>query len=184
MDLIKMIARKISLALLLMGNVCISFSQNKSPSPEYQIKAVFLYNFTQFIEWPASAFQDQHAPFVIGVLGEDPFGKYLDETVSGEKVNNHPLVVKRFDSVEEVKGCHIIFIAQPATEDMEDVINKLKGKNILTVSDVNGFIKKGGMIRFLNESNKIKIRINLEVAKASDLVISSKLLRLAEIVTP
>jgi hypothetical protein len=151
-------------------------------SPEYQIKAVFLYNFTQFVEWPASAFSDKQEPFVIGVLGEDRFGKYLDETVSGEKISTHPLVVKRFHNVEEVKDCHIIFLSEPMTEDMDKVINYLKGKNILTVSDASEFIKSGGMIKFFNENDKIKIRINLEAAKEANLVISSKLLRLAEVV--
>jgi hypothetical protein len=62
-----------------------------SPDQEYQLKAVFLFNFAQFVEWPASAFPSPETPLVIGVLGEDPFGPYLDETVRGEKVNDRPL---------------------------------------------------------------------------------------------
>jgi hypothetical protein len=151
-------------------------------SPEYQIKAVFLYNFTQFVEWPPSAFTDPHEPFVIGVLGEDRFGRYLDETVSGEKIGTHPLMVKRFQNVEDVKGCHIIFLSEPMTENMDKVISQLKGRTILTVSDASEFIKAGGMIKFFNDNDKIKIRINLEAAKQANLVISSKLLRLAEVV--
>src|SRR6266852_4378714 len=64
-------------------------------SPEYQLKGVFLFNFAQFVEWPPTAFPEPQTPLVIGVLGEDPFGPYLDETVRGEKVNNRPLVVQR-----------------------------------------------------------------------------------------
>jgi hypothetical protein len=154
-----------------------------SALPEYQIKAVFLYNFAQFIEWPSSAYENAQSPFVIGVLGDDPFGNYLDETVVGEKVNNHPMTVKRFEKVEDVKDCHILFVSHPAKEKFKDVFPILKSKNILTVSDTHNFIKDGGMIIFLNENKKIKIGINLDAAKRAELVISSKLLRLAEIVT-
>ncbi len=65
-----------------------------APDPEYQLKAVFLFNFAQFVEWPASAFPNAETPLVIGILGEDPFGAYLDETVRGETVNDRPLVVR------------------------------------------------------------------------------------------
>ena len=58
---------------------------------EYQIKAVFLFNFAQFVDWPPGAFPDSTAPLVIGVLGDDPFGPYLDETVRGETVRGRPL---------------------------------------------------------------------------------------------
>jgi hypothetical protein len=151
-------------------------------SPEYQIKAVFLYNFTQFVEWPTSAFTDPHEPFIIGVLGEDRFGKYLDETVSGEKINAHPLVVKRFQSVDDIKDCHMVFVSEPRAEEMSKIIDRLKGRNILTVSDASEFIKNGGMIKFFNDNDKIRIRINLDAAKQANLVISSKLLRLADVV--
>src|SRR5258705_4625430 len=74
-----------------------------APSRENQIKAVFLFNFAQFVEWPAQAFPEARTPLVIGVLGEDPFGAFLDETVRGEKVNNRPLVVQRYRRVEEIQ---------------------------------------------------------------------------------
>jgi len=151
-------------------------------SAEYQVKAVFLFNFTQFVEWPASAFPDRQAPFVIGVLGEDPFGLYLDETVKGETVNGHPLVVRRFVSAEEAKACHILFINGDKGDRLKQVLTDLKGRSVLTVSDAADFARQGGMIRFITESNKIRIRINLEATKDADLTISSKLLRLAEIV--
>ena len=152
------------------------------PSPEYQVKAVFLFNFTQFVEWPASAFSEGQAPLVIGVLGEDPFGSYLDETVQGEKVNGHPIVVRRFNSAEGARSCHILFINGAATEMQKQALADLKGRSVLTVSDATSFARQGGMVRFFTENNKIRIRINLEITKAANLTISSKLLRLAEIV--
>src|SRR5258706_5722288 len=147
---------------------------------EYEIKAVFLFNFTQFVEWPADAFTEKQAPLVIGVLGEDPFGAYLDETVKGEKVNGHSLVVRRLSSVEEAGQCHILFINSGKADRVEQVLQILKGRSVLTVGDATEFGRHGGMVRFFTENKKIRIRINLEATRAADLTISSKLLRLAE----
>jgi hypothetical protein len=169
-------------ALLLAGGPDVP-AQTASP-PEYQVKAVFLFNFAQFVEWPTNAFPDAQTPLVIGVLGDDPFGTYLDETVRGERVNNRKLVVQRFRRVEEIQICHVLFISQSEAERLEQILNGLKGRNILTVSDTDSFTRRGGMIRFSTEKNKIRLRINLEAAKAARLTISSKLLRPAEIVTP
>lgn len=159
-------------------------SAQAPPSREYQIKAVFLFNFTQFVEWPVSAYPVAGTPIVIGVLGEDPFGAYLDEVVTGEEVKGHPLVIQRFNSVDEVKTCHILFINIADADKLERVIDHLKGRSILTVSDAASFMRQGGMIRFITEDQKIRFQVNPEVTKADSLTISSKMLRLAEIVIP
>src|SRR5690348_13012564 len=79
-------------------------------SREYRLKAVFLYNFIQFTDWPTNAFESTDSPLVVGVLGTDPFGPFLDQTVRGEISHGHPIVVQRFRTVEEIKTCHILFI--------------------------------------------------------------------------
>jgi hypothetical protein len=154
------------------------------PAPEYQIKAMFLLNFAQFVEWPPGAFPDAQMSFVIGVLGADPFGAHLDEAVRGETVQNHPVVVQRYRRVEEIERCHILFISRTETEQLEQIFTSLHGRSILTVGDVTNFARRGGMIRFVTEKNKIRLRINAEAAKAANLTITSKLLRLAHIVAP
>ena len=169
-------------ALLLLGGL--NLAAQTEISKEYQIKAVFLFNFSQFVKWPAEAFPEAQTPLVIGVLGEDPFGAYLDEIVRGEKVNNHPLIVQRYQRVEEIKTCHILFVSQSETKQLEQIFTNLKGRNILTVGEVEGFSQRGGMIRFVTEKNKIRFRVNLEATKAANLTISSKLLKPAEIIAP
>ena len=151
-------------------------------SKEYQLKAVFLFNFAQFVEWPSKAFPEAGSHLVIGVLGEDPFGACLDETVRGEKVNNRPLAVQRYRRVEEIGNCHVLFIAGSEADRLEQILTSLKGRNLLTVGDVEGFANRGVMIRFATEKNKTRLKINLEAAKAANLTISSKLLKPAEIV--
>jgi len=153
----------------------------KQPAQEYQLKAVFLFNFTQFVDWPPSSFDTDQSPVVIGVLGDNPFGSYLDETVSGESIKGHPVVVHYYKNAEDIETCHILFVTLTEITMRKNVIETLKGKDILTVSDAVHFAAEGGMIRFFIANNKIKLQINLESAKASKMVFSSKLLRLAEI---
>src|SRR5262245_46212858 len=86
-----------------------SSAQSKSAA-EFQVKAVFLYNFTQFIDWPDAAFKSPDAPFVIGIIGDDPFGSYLDEAVAGEKIGMHPILIKRFNDLRSVAGCHMLYV--------------------------------------------------------------------------
>lgn len=157
-------------------------AQAGSPT-EYQLKAVFLFNFAQFVEWPASAFAAPDAPLVIGVLGEDPFGAYLDEVVRGEKVDGHPLEVLRYRRVEDISTCHILFISRTEQDRLESLVARLKDRTILTVGDAEHFARRGGMIRFVTEHNRIRLHINIKAAEAASLKLSSKLLRPADIVT-
>lgn len=147
-----------------------------APASEYQVKAAFLFNFATFVEWPPNAFSDANAPFVIGVLGEDPFGSYLDETVRGESVNSRKMIVQRYRSPADIKSCHVLFISRSEGDRMDQIVAQLKNRKILTVSDTDG--AQGVMIRFTKEGNRIRFKIDAQAAKAANLTISSKLLRL------
>jgi len=150
---------------------------------EYQIKAAFLFNFSQFVEWPPNAFTSPQAPLVIGVLGNDPFGPFLDEAVRGEKSQGRPIVIERCSDPEEACRCHILFVNYPESERLDTALKALNGRSILTVGDTAGFARRGGMIRFITVNNKVRLRVNLDAAKAAGLTLSSKLLRPAEVVT-
>lgn len=153
-----------------------------SAIPEYRVKAAFLFQFTQFVDWPPEAFSTGQAPLVIGVFGEDPFGSFLDETVRGEKANGHPLAVERYRRLEEVKNCQILFVSRPETGRLGEILAALKGRDILIVGDTSDFADRGGTVQFVNQENKIRLRINLSAAKAANLTISSKLLRPATVI--
>ena len=169
----------LAMALLAVESPC----ARAAPS-EYQVKAVFLFNFAQFVDWPAEAFPHPDTPFVIGVLGPDPFGPQLDEVVRGETVNKRTLVVERYRSVAEIRNCNILFIGSTEGEHLDEILTALKGRSILTVGDANPGGQRGVMIQLVNENNRIRLRINVAAAKAGNLTISSKLLRPAEIVGP
>lgn len=149
---------------------------------EYQVKAVFLFNFGQFVEWPASAFDTPQAPFVIGIIGDDPFGKTIDDVVRGETVGSHSLVVRRLADLQDIAGCHILFIGRDEPHQLAQTLAAARGHSVLTVTDIDGAEKQGAIIVLFNERNRIRMRINLAAAKANRLVISSKLLRPAQVI--
>jgi hypothetical protein len=151
-------------------------------SREYQIKAVFLYNFAQFTDWPTNAFADTNSPLVIGVLGSDPFGDLLDKTLRGEVVRGRTLKAERYRTVEEVKTCHILFIGQSEARQIDRVLELLKDRPILTVSEIEGSARRGMMVRFVTERNRVRFRINPAAIQEAELTLSSQLLRAADIV--
>jgi YfiR/HmsC-like len=170
-------ARGLILALALS---CTSVASGQA-SREYDVKAAFLYNFITFTEWPADAFSEPGSPYVIGVLGDDPFGPVLDEMVNGEKINMRPLVVRRFKRIEDMHRCHILFICASEAYHLPEILRRLKGQPVLTVSDLSGFAETGGDIGFVSAS-RIKLFINPAALRSANLAVSSKLLRLAQLV--
>ena len=171
---------RISAALLLVCAARLGAQTGKAS--EAQVKAVFLFNFAQFVEWPAAAFPDPGSPFVIGVLGKDPFGPQLDAVVHGETVGHRSIVIERYRDIGELHNCNILFIARTEQAGLPRILQVLKGRSVLTVTDAEDGDPTGVMIQLLNRSNRIKLRIDVGAARAGNLVISSKLLRPAEIV--
>lgn len=159
-------------------------SRAQAPPTEYEVKAVFLFNFSQFVDWPAAAFADDRSPLVIGVLGNDPFGATLDEIVRGETVNGRAIVVRRYQSIDQLDTCHILFIDRSQNAQIDAIVAALQGRSVLTVGDFDGFASHGGMIRFVTVGNKIRLRVNLTAAQQVSLAISSKLLRPAQVLEP
>ena len=175
-------SKRTALALwMAAGNVVASYVQ-KEPPEDYRVKAVFLYNFTQFVEWPATAFQTSEDSLIVGIIGEDPFGGHLEAAIEGEHTNGHPLRLRRFNSDEKTLDCHVLFINLSERDQTAQLLKNLRGQSILTVSDQQGFLEAGGMIQFISSENKIHFQINPDASSAADLKISSKLLRVAEVV--
>ena len=149
---------------------------------EYQIKAAFLYNFAKFVEWPPHVFADGGSPIVIGVLGEDPFGSSLEQVVKGKTVGGRRFSIKRFEKVRDLEHCHILFISSSESGHLAKALDSIKGPNVLTVSEIERFAQRGGIISFVTIDNKIGFEINLDAAKKANLKLSSKLLKVARVV--
>lgn len=153
-----------------------------SDSKEYKVKAIFLFNFAQFMEWPEDSFAHEKAPFVLGILGENLFGTFLKETIINEKIEGHPLVIEHYNEISEVNGCHILFVHTTQVDQMNAMADHLKYQHVLTVGESRDFITKGGVVRFFMKGGKIRLEINVQAAEAAGLVISSKLLGVSQIV--
>ena len=142
--------RAVAAALLL--PVALVLAQTEPPpasSPtEYEVKAAFLYNFARFVEWPAEARHDPATPFVIAVVGHDPFGAVLDETVAGKAVGGRPIEVRRVARAEEARDAQIVFVAPSERPNMAAILKTLGRPGILTVGDSDGFASQGGAINF------------------------------------
>lgn len=149
---------------------------------EYQVKATFLCNLAQFVDWPAAAYPVADAPMTIGVLGENPFAGALEEAVRDEQAHGRALQVRHFRRVEDVADCQVLFICRSESDRLESILAALRGRSILTVGDFEGFAKRGGMVRFVSKKKKIRMRISPDAAATAGLTISSKLLRAAEII--
>jgi hypothetical protein len=149
---------------------------------EYDLKAAFLFNFSHFVEWPASSFANASAPITIGILGDDPFGSSLDEIVADETVEHRKLIVRRYHSVDQIETCHILFVNPALTSRLDQILARVGDRGVLTVGETKDFTARGGIIAFDKVKNRLRLRINLAAAKAAKLTISSMLLRQAQVV--
>ncbi|CAN5860358.1 hypothetical protein BH11VER1_BH11VER1_19520 [soil metagenome] len=170
-----------TVACLLAAISCMALpARAESPFTEYEVKAVFLFNFVQFVKWPSASFSDTSTPFVIGILGSDPFGKTLENTLRGESVEGRKLTLRRAQRVEDLAGCHVIYVSQSEEGRLGEILNSLRSTTVLTVSDISQFCRQGGMIGFVIEDGKVRFEIKSGTAKNAGLQISSRLLKLAK----
>ncbi len=149
---------------------------------EKEVKAAFLYKFTGFVEWPPASFPSEDTPFLIGVLGEDPFGTILDDIVRSKKAKNRDLQVKRSNDAADLKNCHIVFICSSEKQRLKALFNEFKGTGILTVGDTDNFAELGGIINLVPVDSRIGLEVNVDAAKDAGLKISSQLLNLAKVI--
>ena len=148
-------------------------------SKEYQLKAAFLYNFAKFVEWPQQRFTSDNEPLVIGVFGKNPFGTELENIVRGRKINNHEIVVREINTIEEAKSAHILFFSAAEDKNSGKVLDALRGSGVLTVGETQNFASQAGMIQFLLDGDKLRFEINVDAAEQDGLKISAQLLKLA-----
>lgn len=182
------VRRPLALALLLAcaapAFAAAAGSEAERPLTEFDVKAAYIYNFARFVEWPAQAGAGMAAPFVVAVLGDDPFGSTLDATLAGKAIGERPFVVRRVSTPEAAAGAQIVFVSASERPRLPHVLRVLERAGALTVSDLPGFAGRGGMIGFRNEGRKVRFDINPGSAERARLTLSSQLLKLARIVTP
>jgi len=147
---------------------------------EYQVKAAYLYNFGRFVEWPSGLQTD--GTFAICVVGQDPFGQILDSTVAGLSIDGRAVVARRFAKAQDATSCRIVFISASEDLQLDAALAAFERRNVLTVSDIPQFAKRGGVIQFVQVGRRVRFEINLATAHDAGLVLSADLLKVAVVV--
>lgn len=146
---------------------------------EYEVKAAFLFNFAKFIEWPDTTFNNREEPVIIGVLGRNPFGVELEQTFEKKSIKGRNIIIEYYNWDDVFEQCHILFICVSEKRNWTRILNRLRDRAVLTVSESKGFVKNGGMINFVIRNNKVKFQINNLATRVSGLRVSAKLLKVA-----
>ncbi len=167
--------------LLPVFSAATAFSDDYPKPTEYEVKAAYIYNFAKFVRWPQNAFSDGSDKIHVCVLGDDPFGSSLS-TIEGKTAVDRKIGVRRIASLQNARGCEIIFISGSEAERVRQIMKTLDSLPVLTVGDTEGFAEQGIMINFYMEKNTVRFEINLKAATRAGLRLSSSLLRIARIV--
>ncbi len=152
-------------------------------SLEYPVKATYLYKFAPFVTWPDVAFTAPNSPFVICVLGDDPFGPVLDQAISSQRVGARAIAIRRLEKVDKGSGCQILYVGGSRVQSAADALASVRGAPVLTVTDA-ARTEPPGVIHFVVQDNRVRFQIDDQAAAQNGLSISSKLLSLAVSVRP
>jgi hypothetical protein len=165
-------------ALLLGAVLALPVPAEDSARPtEHEVKAAFLYNFAKFVRWPDEGAAG--SPFVIAVVGEDPFGAVLDRTLAGKTILDRKVELRRLRDVQGPSGVQILFVSPSEQARLAPLLERLEGAPVLTVGDSEGFAERGGMIEFRVVGDVVRFDINLGQVEKAGLKMSSQLIRLA-----
>ena len=156
------------------------FADEQKPG-EYQVKALFLYNFINFVEWPAGSSFFSSSSMNICIVGDDPFDDALNN-IRNETVKGKKLIIRTRHPFDEPGVCQILFIPASERSHMESILRSVKGENVLTIADFVEGARQGAIIGFYIEQQKVRFAVNLDAARRSGLKISAKLLRLSKII--
>jgi hypothetical protein len=138
------------------------------------VKAAFLPRFARYVTWPAAATPKGSDPFILCVIGSDPFGAMLDENARSQSVDGRAIAVRRMDSAVGADGCQIAFVGGTRAAQF---IAELARKPVLTVTDASG--SSSGIIHFVMAGGRVRFFIDQSAAAQRRLNISSRLLALA-----
>jgi YfiR/HmsC-like len=155
-------------------------SQAEGSLQEYQVKALFLLNFTKYVDWPPTAFAASNSPITIGICGESKLIDALKSVVAGKTVGDRAIVVRQIEGTAALSQCQILFISDSAASQMHEILEKAGGSPILTVGEDDAFGRTGGIINFVLRSSNVRLEIDLAAARKAGLTISSRLLAVAD----
>jgi len=171
--------------LIMMTMFSFVFSQGaNSQSTEYELKAVAFQKLSLFIEWPGNAFENSGNEFIIGVLGENPFGNLLESVYENVKIKDKKVKTVYFRNIEQAGKCHLLFIPKTSFKDLARIVDFIGTKPVLTIADSEGFAEAGCLINFYSYSGKLRFEVNQKALLAAGFITDFKLLKVSKIVNP
>lgn len=135
------------------------------------------------MEWPDnSSITDTTTPFILGIIGKSPFDSILEDFYASQKIKDKTVEIRYFSDLKDISDCHLLFIAKSKRRELSDILNITKDKPILTISDTEGWAKKGVLINLYFAQNSVRFEINEDAVKESGLDMRYHLLGMAKIV--
>lgn len=174
---------KIAFSCVLLCLTAVGFAQTLED--EYTMKSVFIAGFSRFVTWPESSrMNDKSKPFVLGIIGVNPFGKILENHYMelNQKINDKNVEIRYISTLDKIPGCHILFISSSCKNDLPNILAVTSGKPILTIGDTEGFAEQGVLINFYIQRRRIRFEISEALFQKASLKIDSLILREAKIV--
>ncbi len=163
--------KKFSYLLLLA--LIINIGTTKAQNEKY--KAIFIYNFTKYVEWPASVKQDK---FIIGVYGNSPIIKELSTISQNKTAGSKQIEVIRYSSIDQISNCNILYITKSKGNKTNDIISKVNNQNTLIISDGHSISDNGASINFVVKDGKQKFEISKKNIQQQGLNVDPKLISL------
>lgn len=156
-----------------------------SQSTEYTMKAVALEKLSLFISWPANTLEnDPSQEFVICILGQKSFKNILEDVYKDKKIKDRKVKIRNITNIEELPACQMLIISNVDVSELKAVLNYVKGKPILTISDSEGFAEAGCFINFYEYENKLRFEINQKSMEDAGFSIDYRLLKVAKVLNP
>lgn len=175
---------QLAAALLLAAELSVAWAAPpRDTAPAYAVKAEFIERFTRFVDWPDSVFASASSPFVVCVWGSGALATQLESVVAHRRIKGRLVRVLHVGSGDGLTPCHILYVAAVERDVVRGITAKTRGKSILSVGDQPGFAQEGVLINLVvDDDGFVRFEINRDVARASGLKISAKLMRLARLV--
>jgi len=155
-----------------------AISAQATQADEEGVKAAFLYNFTKFVDWPASAFTGPSSPFVVCAFAGPGFRRKLEDILQGEQAAGRPITVAPGE-VDDARTCHLVYFSKDAAGRQGRILSGLRQAPVLSVGEGRPFLEQGGLIAFVLEDDRVRFALNKRRADAAGLTIKSQLLRVA-----
>ena len=155
-----------------------------SQNTEFRIKAVYMEKFANFITWPTeSAVNDTTVPFIISIIGDNPFDDTLEKLYSSKKIKNKIVEIRYISNITEIDDCNILFISKSERKNLDQILLHTAETDILLIGDTRGFGKKGVHINYyLSSEGTVFFELNSLTIKNSKLKFNLLLFEIAKVI--